>query len=189
MKIFIGKFIHMKKSHLLCGEGMGNSIRKHFSWKALPQRSPLLIQGPLSLPLCIQSVSIQYVFNEWMKEIISPHGQYPRKLPYLLSPSWNSGFFPKSVWYNVFYHTINRIKSKAFLKMSRKQTHSQCLHITMDILSFEVSYTSIFRYKRKNVLFLHIPYSILNSKYTDSNTATILCVCALFYQYIKNFSN
>ena len=49
----------------------------------------------------------------------------------------------------------------------------------MDILSFEVRYTSIFRYKRKNVLFLHIPYSILNSKYTDSNTATIYFINTL----------
>lgn len=43
---------------------MGISMRKHFPWKALVQRTPLLLSGPLFLPIFTHLGNTQWVFVE-----------------------------------------------------------------------------------------------------------------------------
>lgn len=59
----MSEFIHMKeKMSFFYTEKTGIFMRKHFPWKALAQRTPLLISGPLFLPSFLHLVNIQQVF-------------------------------------------------------------------------------------------------------------------------------
>lgn len=64
-------------------------MRKLFPWKALAQRTPLLMSGFLFLPSFIHLIYTQQVFIKWTNEIIFPLGKYPTIPPSPLNPSRN----------------------------------------------------------------------------------------------------